>query len=76
MQQRALRFGQSNIEMVPIAGDMSHLFTLNAALLEGSRPYSSLHSTTLLRSTGAIAPRRIFSSSFRLFIVVFTHHVH
>lgn len=36
MQQRALRFGQSNIEMVPIAGDMSHLFTLNAALLEGS----------------------------------------
>ena len=36
MTQRAARFSASNIEMVPISEDMSHLFTLNAALLDGS----------------------------------------
>ncbi|MBR1539461.1 MAG: lysophospholipid acyltransferase family protein [Bacteroidales bacterium] len=36
MTQRAARFSGSNIEMVPIADDMSHLFTLNSALLDGA----------------------------------------
>ena len=35
MSQRAARFSASNIEMVPIADDLSHLFTLNAALRDG-----------------------------------------
>ena len=36
MTQRSARFSGSNIEMVPVADDMSHLFTLNSALLDGS----------------------------------------
>ena len=36
MTQRAACFSASNIEMVPISEDMSHLFTLNAALLDGN----------------------------------------
>lgn len=36
MQHRAAMFRQSNIEMVPVREDLSHLFTLNAALLEGN----------------------------------------
>ena len=46
MQQRAEMFGPSNITMVPIAADMSHLFTLNAALLSGdvvSMPGDRIH---------------------------------
>ena len=35
MQQRAAMFEKSNIEMIPIADDMSHLFTLNNALCDG-----------------------------------------
>ena len=36
MAQRAACFTASNIEMVPISADMSHLFTLNSALLDGN----------------------------------------
>lgn len=35
MQQRAAMFDKSNIEMIPIADDMSHLFTMNNALRDG-----------------------------------------
>jgi predicted LPLAT superfamily acyltransferase len=35
MQQRAAMFSRSNIEMVPVAEDMSHLFTLNEILRDG-----------------------------------------
>lgn len=36
MQQRSALFARSNIEMVPVSDDMSHLFKLNSALLEGN----------------------------------------
>jgi len=36
MSQRAALFAGSNIEMVPIAEDMSHIFALNAALADGN----------------------------------------
>lgn len=35
MQQRERMFDKTNITMVPVSDDMSHLFTLNAALLAG-----------------------------------------
>ena len=35
MRQRSALFSRSNIEMVPVSEDMSHLFILNSALLEG-----------------------------------------
>lgn len=35
MQQRAAMFARTNVEMVPVADDMSHLFTLNAILRDG-----------------------------------------
>ena len=35
MQQRAAVFSRSSIEMVPVAEDMSHLFTLNDILRDG-----------------------------------------
>lgn len=35
MQQRAAVFERMNITMVPVAEDLSHLFALNAALLDG-----------------------------------------
>ena len=35
MQQRDRMFSRTNITMVPVADDMSHLFALNAALLAG-----------------------------------------
>lgn len=35
MQQRAEMFEKANIEMVPVSEDMSHIFTLNGALVEG-----------------------------------------
>lgn len=36
MQNRAKCFAGNNIEMVPVLGDMSHLFTANRALMEGN----------------------------------------
>ncbi|WP_417014762.1 acyltransferase [Alistipes sp.] len=36
MQNRAKCFAGNNIEMVPVMGDMSHLFVANRALMEGN----------------------------------------
>ena len=36
MTQRARMFDRANIEMVPVSADMSHLYTLNNALSDGS----------------------------------------
>ena len=35
MQNRAQLFGQTNVRMVPVAEDLSHIFTLNNALADG-----------------------------------------
>ena len=35
MQQRAAMFSKTNVEMVPVSDDLSHLFTLNEILREG-----------------------------------------
>lgn len=35
MQQRAAMFARTNIEMVPVSDDLSHLFTLNTVLRDG-----------------------------------------
>ncbi len=49
MQQRAEMFHSSNIAMVPVATDMSHLFVLNAALVDGevvSMPGDRIHGSS------------------------------
>ena len=35
MENRAALFGQTNVRMVPVSEDMSHIFTLNNALADG-----------------------------------------
>ena len=35
MENRAALFGQTNVRMVPVSEDMSHIFVLNGALAEG-----------------------------------------
>ena len=35
MQNRALLFGETNVRMVPVSEDLSHIFTLNNALADG-----------------------------------------
>lgn len=35
MENRSIQFGRTNIQMVPLSADMSHLFVINKALREG-----------------------------------------
>ena len=35
MQNRALLFGETNVQMVPVSEDLSHIFALNNALADG-----------------------------------------
>ena len=62
MQNRALLFGETNVQMVPVSEDLSHIFALNNALadgeiasLPGDRVFGS-QKTVECRFFGAPAP--------------------
>jgi len=68
MQNRARVFGDALVEMVPVSEDLSHLFTLNAALAEGE--IVSLPADRIFGSSKAVtvpffgAPARFPSGPF------------